>query len=52
LPVFAGFYQFFRLSWQKYFLPWQKPNQCVTDHASVVSDRTNSRQLHLSLKLL
>jgi len=30
LPVFAGFYRgftsFFPLSWQKYFLPWQKPN--------------------------
>jgi hypothetical protein len=27
LPVFAGFYQFFPLSWQKYFLPWQKANR-------------------------
>jgi len=26
LPVFAGFYRFFPLSRQKYFLPWQKPN--------------------------
>ena len=26
LPVIAGFYRFFPLSWQKYFLPWQKPN--------------------------
>ena len=26
VPVFASFYRFFPLSWQKYFLPWQKPN--------------------------
>jgi len=26
LPVIAGFYRFFPLSRQKYFLPWQKPN--------------------------
>jgi len=30
IPVFAGyyhgFYRFFPPSWQKYFLPWQKPN--------------------------
>jgi len=30
IPVFAGyyhgFYRFFSPSWQKYFLPWQKPN--------------------------
>ena len=26
LPVFASFCRFFPLSWQKYFLPWQKPN--------------------------
>jgi hypothetical protein len=26
LPVFTGIYQFFPLSRQKYFLPWQKAN--------------------------
>jgi hypothetical protein len=29
LPVITGFYQFFPLSWQKYFLPWQKANPAV-----------------------
>jgi len=29
LPVFAGFYQFLPLCWQKYFLPWQKPNPAL-----------------------
>jgi len=26
IASFAGFYEFFPLSRQKYFLPWQKPN--------------------------
>jgi len=26
LPVISGFNRFFPLSWQKYFLPWQKTN--------------------------
>jgi len=34
LPIFAGFYrgfyQVFPLSWQKCFLPWQKPNPGIS----------------------
>jgi len=29
IASFASFYQFFPLSWQKYFLPWQKSNSVI-----------------------
>ena len=43
LLVFAGFYQVFPLSRQKYFFPWQKPNPEVKYHSTACTNTTYLR---------